>query len=156
VASAAVLLAVCRVPRCGAQVPAPASVPVEHAVPDSAVHRPQPLNYFFRSLLLPGWGQASLNRKLTGGLFIGFEGLTLSMALKAGAELHYLDRADSATAVSRRAERVDWIVLLAFNHLFSGLEAYVSAHLVDFPRDLHLRLLPGSRPGLGISIGGVP
>jgi hypothetical protein len=75
------------------------------------------------------------------------------MALKAGHELKYLDVADSTTAISRRAERQDWIVLIVFNHLFSALEAYVSAHLVDFPRDLRIRAIPGSRPGIGVTIG---
>jgi hypothetical protein len=120
---------------------------------DSSAHRPSPLGFFFRSLAIPGWGQASLDRKLTAGLFVAFEGLSVSMALKASNELRYLSVADSATAESRRAERQDWIVLIVFNHLFSALEAYVSAHLVDFPRDLRIRALPGSRPGIGVSIG---
>jgi hypothetical protein len=41
------------------------------------------------------------------------------------------------------------VVLLAFNHLFSGLEAYVSAHLDDFPGDLQIQAVPG---GFGASI----
>jgi hypothetical protein len=75
------------------------------------------------------------------------------MAMKANAEVHYLDRVDTATATSRRAERQDWIVLIVFNHLFSALEAYVSAHLRDFPSDLHLRAFPGQRPRFGVTIG---
>ena len=128
--------------------------PVAPASDDSLPHRPGPFSYFFRSLLIPGWGQASLGRKLTGGLFIGFEGLAISMAMKANSELHYLDATgDSATIVARRAEQQDWLVLLGFNHLFSALEAFVSAHLSDFPRDLHIRALPGPRPGLGVTVG---
>jgi hypothetical protein len=34
-------------------------------------------------------------------------------------------------------------VLLVFNHLFAGLEAYVSGHLADFPDDLSVRAVPG-------------
>lgn len=120
---------------------------------DTLRHRPAPLGYFFRSLAVPGWGQASLDRKLTGGLFIAFEGLAISMAMKSATELRYLNQTDSATAAFRRGERQDWIVLIVFNHLFSALEAYVSAHLLDFPRDLHLRVLPGRRPGFGVTIG---
>ena len=124
-------------------------------VGDTVARRPAPLNYFFRSLAIPGWGQSSLDRKLTGALFIGFEGLAISMVLKTSAELRFLDRTDSVTAASRRGERQDWIVLLAFNHLFSGLEAYVSAHLLDFPPDLRVRALPlpGRRTGFGVTIG---
>ena len=40
-------------------------------------------------------------------------------------------------------------MLLGFNHLFAGLEAYVSAHLTDFPRDLQLQAVPG---GVGASV----
>ncbi len=119
---------------------------------DTLRHRSAPLGYFFRSLVVPGWGQAALDRKLTGGLFVAFEGLAISMAMKTATELRYLDRADTTTAAFRRGERQDWIVLIVFNHLFSALEAYVSAHLIDFPRDLHLRALPGARPGLGVTI----
>jgi len=139
----------------GGALPARAQVPTAARPPavDTTPHRARPLNYFARSLLIPGWGQASLHRRLTAGLFIGFEGLALGMALKSSTELHYVQQTDSATAVSKRAERQDWIVLLAFNHLFSGLEAYVSAQLFDFPPDLRIRVFPGPRPGVGISIG---
>jgi hypothetical protein len=103
-----------------------------------------PMGGFFRSLVLPGWGQAKLGRKLTGGLFIAWEGVTLGMAVKADRELAYLkERGDSADAIDgKRQEREDWLILLAFNHLFAGLEAFVSSHLWDFPRDLRLRNAP--------------
>jgi hypothetical protein len=140
-----------------AALPAPAAAqagiaPPPRVPPDTLHHGPAPLGYFFRSLLIPGWGQASLDRKLTGGLFIAFEGLAISMAMKSSTELRYLSQTDSVTAVARRGEQQDWIVLIVFNHLFSALEAYVSAHLIDFPHDLHLRALPGSRPGIGIVV----
>ncbi len=130
-----------------AQAPVP---PVRPLVPE--VVRPKPLNYFFRSLLLPGWGQASLDRKLTGGIFIAFEGIALGMALKANAELGYLDRTGSDRVEDKRRERQDWFVLMGANHLFSGLEAFVSAYLFDFPGDLQLRALPGGRTGVGIAL----
>ncbi len=114
--------------------------------------RPAPLNYFFRSLLIPGWGQASLDRKLTGGLFIAFEGIALAMALKANHEIGYLERTGSARLEGKRAERQDWFVLVAANHLFSGLEAFVSANLFDFPGDLRMRRLGDGRTGLGLSL----
>lgn len=119
---------------------------------DTLPHPPRPLNYFARSLLLPGWGQASLDRKLTGGLFIAFEGVALGMALKADAEIRYLARTGSERLGDKRAEREDWYVLVAFNHLFSALEAFVSAHLVDFPRGLRIQALPGVTPRIGISV----
>lgn len=121
--------------------------PVVPAVPgtDSAGGtRPpvSPMGAMWRSIVLPGWGQARLNRKLTGALFITWEGVTLGMSVKASHELRYLRRTNSASVSSKEKERQDWLVLLAFNHLFSAIEAYVSAHLWDFPRDLEIRAAP--------------
>jgi hypothetical protein len=117
---------------------------------DSAVIRPiSPVGALWRSFLLPGWGQARLNRKLTGGIFIAWEGVTLGMTLKTRHELDYLRRIGSGRADSKRQEHEDWLVLLAFNHVFAALEAYVGAHLADFPGDLRLRAVPG---GVGASL----
>ena len=102
-----------------------------------------------RSFLLPGWGQAKLGRKLTAGIFVAWEGTTLGMSLKTRHELAYLRRTNSGRAEDKRREHEDWLVLLAFNHLFAGLEAYVSAHLADFPGDLKLQAVPG---GVGGSV----
>ncbi len=122
------------------------------ATTDSVRPRPSPLNYFFRSLVMPGWGQASLDRKLTGGLFIAFEGIALAMTLKAHHETGYLERTGSGRLEDKRQERQDWLFLVAVNHLFSGLEAYVSASLFDFPADLRMRALPNGRTGVGVSL----
>ena len=120
------------------------------APPDTVVFRPiSPLNALWRSFLLPGWGQARLNRKLTGGIFIAWEGVTLGMSLKTRHELAFLRRTGSARGDAKRREHEDWVVLLVFNHLFAGLEAYVGAHLADFPGDLRIRAVPG---GFGASM----
>ena len=108
-----------------------------------------PFNAFWRSFLIPGWGQARLNRKLTGGIFVAWEGLTLGMSLKTRHELRYLRRNNSSRGDAKRQEHEDWLVLLGFNHLFAGLEAYVSAHLDDFPGDLQIQAVPG---GFGASV----
>ena len=108
-----------------------------------------PFNALWRSMLLPGWGQAKLNRKLAGGIFVAWEGVTLGMTLKTRSELRYLRRTGSARANDKRQEHEDWVVLLGFNHLFAGLEAYVSAHLADFPGDLRFQAVPG---GVGAAI----
>jgi hypothetical protein len=109
----------------------------------------RPLPAFFHSLLIPGWAQAKLDRKLTASLFLAWEGLTLGMSLKAAGEVRYLERieADSARLESKRQERQDWLILLAFNHLFAGLEAFVSSHLQDFPADVRIRAIP---QGIGV------
>jgi hypothetical protein len=130
------------------EVPDAAETDAEPA--DTMAFKPvSPLNAFWRSFLLPGWGQARLNRKLTGGIFVAWEGVTLGMSLKTRHELAYLRRTRSARADNKRREHEDWIVLLAFNHLFAGLEAYVGAHLADFPGDLRIRAAPG---GVGASL----
>jgi hypothetical protein len=116
---------------------------------DSLTRRVGPMGAFWRSFLVPGWGQARLGRKLTAGIFVGWEGVTLGMSLKTRHELAYLRRTNSGRADDKHGEHQDWVVLLAFNHLFAGLEAYVSGHLTDFPRDLHLEAVPG---GVGVSV----
>jgi hypothetical protein len=116
---------------------------------DTLARRTSPMNAFFRSFLIPGWGQAKLNRKLTGGIFVAWEGVTLGMSLKTRHELAYLRRTGSGRAEDKRREHEDWIVLLVFNHVFAGLEAYVSAHLADFPSDLKFQAVPG---GFGASL----
>ncbi len=132
------------------KIPPPPPEPVELGNPvvappsasDSARRYIKPMAAFWRSLILPGWGQARTGRKLAAGVFIAWEGVTLSMALKANQELQYLERTDDGRVDAKRQERQDWLVLLAVNHLFSAMEAYVSAHLWDFPGDLHVQALP--------------
>jgi hypothetical protein len=130
--------------------PPAARVPGPAATPDTLQRQYiSPLNAFWRSFLIPGWGQARLNRKLTGGIFVAWEGVTLGMSLKTRRELRVLRRDNSARADAKRQEHEDWLVLLAFNHLFAGLEAYVSAHLADFPGDLRIEAVPG---GVGAAV----
>jgi len=103
-----------------------------------------PMGAFFSSLAVPGWGQAKLDRRLTGGIFLAFEGIALGMAIKADRELAYLKaRGDSAQAIdNKRQEREDWITLVVFNHLFAALDAFVGSHLYDFPEDVKIRAAP--------------
>src|SRR5713226_3892627 len=83
--------------------------------------------------------------------FVGWEGITAMMTLKAQQEANYFKSINSANLRLKRQEVQDWLVLWIFNHLFSGAEAYVSAHLRDFPPDLKMQVLPNGR-GIGISI----
>jgi hypothetical protein len=129
-----------------AAVAAPADSARPRAV-DSLALRTSPMGAFWRSFLLPGWGQARVGRKLTAGIFVAWEGTTLGMAIKTRHELAYLRRTNSGRADDKRREHEDWLVLLAFNHVFAGLEAYVSGHLTDFPGDLRLQAYPGGFGG---------
>lgn len=107
---------------------------------------------FARSLLIPGWGQARLGRHLTGALFVAFEGASIAMVWKASWQLNFA-RARGKYVKSHRQEREDWIALLVFNHLFAATEAFVAANLWDFPKDLHIRLVPApGGAGFGVSV----
>lgn len=113
-----------------------------------------PMGALWRSILIPGWGQAKLNRKLTGALFITWEGVTLGMSLKTSHELRYLRKTKSGSIDAKKQERQDWLVLLGFNHLFAAIEGYVSAHLWDFPEDLKIQAapMPDGRIGGSLSV----
>jgi len=103
-------------------------------LPADTMHRGiRPMGAFLRSFLLPGWGQAA----------------TAMMTFKAQGEANYFKEIHSKNLRLKRQEVQDWLVLWIFNHLFSAAEAYVSAHLRDFPPDLKVRAFPG---GIGVSI----
>jgi hypothetical protein len=113
-----------------------------------------PLGAMARSLLLPGWGQAVLHRRVTGAVFVFWEGLSITMTLKASDQLRYLrlTGADTAAVRLKKQEVQDWAVVLGFNHLMAAAEAFVSAELWDFPAELESRALPGGRVGLGAAV----
>ena len=106
---------------------------------------------FLRSVLIPGWGQARLGRNVTGGLFLLWEGVCAAMVWKAEWQLNYA-RERGQWVKSHTQEREDWIVLLVFNHLLAGAEAYVSANLFDFPAALKVQKLENGRTGVGVSV----
>ena len=119
-------------------------------LPADTMHRGvKPMGAFWRSFLIPGWGQAVTGRKMTGAVFVTWEGVTAMMTLKAQQEADYMKRTGSPNLKAKRQEVQDWLVLWVFNHLFSGADAFVAAHLQDFPKDLRLRAVPG---GVGLSV----
>lgn len=119
-------------------------------LPADTMHRGvKPMGAFWRSFLLPGWGQAVTGRKMTGAAFVAWEGVTAMMTIKAQQEANYFKSIHSQNLQLKRQEVQDWLVLWVFNHLFSGAEAYVSGHLMDFPPDLKVQALPN---GIGVTI----
>ena len=116
--------------------------------PDTS-HQIRPMNAFWRSLVMPGWGQSATGRHTTGAIFVMWEGVTAMMTLKAQQEANYMKQIGSANLKAKRQEVQDWRVLWVFNPLFSGAEADVAAHLQDFPADLKIQVFPG---GIGISL----
>ncbi|MGZ8378149.1 MAG: hypothetical protein ACXW0Z_13050 [Gemmatirosa sp.] len=121
-----------------------------------------PRRAFISSLLVPGLGQARLDRPSAGALFVTVELAAIAMATKAVYDLRAAKafRADSvvlsypvdtATGLpaarpprgegpfpnelvrARRLHLEDWLAVLGFNHLIAGAEAFVAANLWDLP-----------------------
>lgn len=146
----------------------PAAAPDSAAVPDSAAAvlaparatdsvptiRPpvSPMGAFWRSLVLPGWGQAQLGRRTAGAFFLAFEGVALGMTLTTSSQLKYLEETNSGSVDSKKQQQQDWLVLLGLNHLLSAMEAYVSAHLWDFPGDLSIQAAPNGGVSGSVSV----
>jgi len=61
------------------------------------------------------------------------------------------NRFDSERIEARRTQVEDWIAVLAFNHLFSGADAFVASLLWDLPARVGARHLPRGF-GLGLSV----
>jgi hypothetical protein len=136
-----VVLVVHPASRLSGQIPPEALPRVAPAV-DSA-HQVGPVGALWRSLLVPGWGQAATGRHVTGALFVIWEGTTMYMTLKARQEANYFRDSGAPNLDAKRQEAQDWLVLWGFNHLFAGAEAFVAAHLKDFPSDLKIQAVPG-------------
>lgn len=141
-----------------AQVPQPP--PQRRPSPRDTIKVPQfrieppvsPLGAMWRSLLLPGWGQAILGRRVTGATFIFLEGVTVTMTVKSLHQLAYQEDTDAETVDDKRQEVQDWAVLWGFNHLLAGTEAFVGALLWDFPTELEARRLPNGATGVGLRV----
>jgi hypothetical protein len=114
----------------------------------------RPKAALFRSLLVPGWGQASLDRGTAGATYFALEAGSIAMLIFAKKELAVAKRAardstfvddstlgappDLANRVRVRKLQVeDWAALIFFNHLFSAADAFVSAHLWDVRVQVH-------------------
>ena len=123
-------------------------------VPTDTTHRVRPMGAFVRSFILPGWGQAATGRRVTGSLFAAWEGVAAMMTLKAQSEYHYIKESGASNLEAAKRQQVqDWLVLWIFNHFFSGAEAFVSAHLQDFPKDLKIQAVPNGAQGRGVGVG---
>lgn len=136
-----------------------------------------PRRAFVYSLVLPGYGQSILGRGRTGTLLLAFESAALVMIRESAASLRearrnladsvivsYVDAAgepaviwqrtpfSSALVRSRQEQLEDWIAVLAGNHLFSAIDAYVAAHLWDVPLEVELRRPSSRRTGLALRL----
>ncbi|MEX2282214.1 MAG: DUF5683 domain-containing protein [Gemmatimonadota bacterium] len=135
---------------------------------------------FYRSLLVPGWGQASVGAYVRGGTFFALQTSSAYMMLKTMAKIgearqvedrHTAAARDSLRALmeedtmqmrilsdpaafntavdstprvrqvrglinSRKSQRQDWITYTVVWTLASAVDAFVAAHLADFPATL--------------------
>lgn len=121
--------------------PALDTVPVSSSVQaldtDSAGVSPpvSPMGAFFRSLVLPGWGQVSVDQPGRGAFYFAMEAGSLWMLLKTNAKLNAAKSADplDEDLVGLREDQFeDWATLAVFWALFAGVDAWVSAQLWDF------------------------
>ncbi len=141
-----------------AQVPQPP--PQRQPSPRDTIKVPQfridppvsPLGAMWRSLLLPGWGQSILGRRVTGAAFIFWEGLTIAMTAKSIAQLDYQEDVEAETVAEKRQEVQDWAILWGFNHLLAAADAFVAAQLWDFPTELEARRLPSGDTAVGLRV----
>jgi hypothetical protein len=115
---------------------APTASQPQEAAPDTLFRPPtSPMGAFFRSLVLPGWGQAAVDQPLRGAFYFTMEAGSLFMLFKSKSKLDAAERAfpaDSVLLESRQQQVEDWAVLAAFWALFAGIDAWVSAQLWDF------------------------
>lgn len=121
-----------------------------------------PTRAFIYSAVLPGFGQSRLDRGSSGALFASVELAGLVMLRRTHADLRearrfltdtlpadfivgqsgvtksgsLVGRYTSDLVRTRRLHLEDWIAVVAFNHLFAGAEAFVSAQLWNIPVQL--------------------
>ena len=121
-----------------------------------------PKRAFVYSALLPGFGQSRLDRGTSGALFASIELAAVVMMRRSQMDLRearryqidtlpnqYLVAGDSVSkngvftnrftrdlVRTRRLHVEDWLADIAFNHLFAGADAFVSAQLWDVPVEL--------------------
>ena len=103
-----------------------------------------------QSLLIPGWGQASLHRSTAGGLFAALEVTSIAMLIQSRKELNtarelardsvfadsigaYVPNPYAGRIPARKQAVEDWTALLIFTHLISAADAFVAAQLWDVP-----------------------
>jgi hypothetical protein len=113
-----------------------------------------PKNALIRSLIVPGWGQASLDRGTAGAIFVTIEVMSVAMLQESKSQLHAAQRAQKdsvwdpansvylpnplAAVIGPRKQAVeDWTILIIFNHLISAADAFVAAHLWNVPIEIH-------------------
>jgi hypothetical protein len=113
---------------------------------------------FFRSLALPGWGQAYVGAPARGAVYFSLAAgsawmtyLTRQQLNDARVEEQWLrdigeleETEDSDFAIARSQHFEDWAALTIFLMFLSGADAYVSAYLADFDEVVTVRPATGA------------
>ena len=109
------------------------SAGAQAAAVDSAGPPVSAMGAFWRSLVLPGWGQAKVGQPGRGAFYFTMEAASLWMLFKTSQKKAAAERAgDEDLAAARKDQQEDWIVLAVFWALFSAVDAWVSAHMWEF------------------------
>ena len=135
-----------------------------------------PRRAFISSAILPGYGQAKLDRGSSGALFAAVELAAVVMLRRSSSDLrearryrndtlpatfvvgtggtltptdNVRGRYDADLVRSRRVHVEDWLAALAFNHLFAGADAFVAAQLWEIP--VRLSATPTPRGALFVA-----
>ena len=152
-------------------------IPTDSIIQPDTVRRITPGKAFYRSLLIPGWGQASVGAYVRGGTFFALQSASAYMLLRTISRLRdaqdmeprrvamatdslielsrqtpadsirlsdpirFQAAVDSTPGVrrvrnligARKEQRQDWITYMLFFTLASGVDAFVAAHLANFP-----------------------
>ena len=154
---------------------------------ESLEGRPSPRGAMFRSFLLPGWGQASYDRYVRGGVYFTAHAGNSFMIFKTRTSLGVAkdqedrwvsavrdslladpevnpdsidDAIDAhprvqharALVESREDQREDWIAMGIFWVLVSGIDAYVTAQLADFPASIGAIIDGDRRVGVMVTV----
>ncbi len=144
------------VPTLSGQVPPPPPPAQADTVEDEGLPY-SPRGAFFRSLVLPGWGQAYVNAPTRGAVYFSLASGSVWMAWVARRQLSDARREqywlrqtgelgptqETDIAVAREQQFEDWAALSVFLFFFAGADAYVSAYLSDFGERIGVQPGPG-------------
>ncbi len=104
---------------------------------DSTHTGPAPMSAFFRSLVLPGWGQLAADRPGRAIFYVTAQTATVYMIVRTQRRINRADEnGDAGLAEGRREQREDWITLAVFWSLASAVDAWVSAHMWEFAAEV--------------------
>ncbi len=113
--------------------PEPDVIAPEADSADSTRTGPAPMGAFFKSLILPGWGQLAADRPGRAVFYVTVQTATVFMIVRTQQRINRADdNGDEELAGSRREQREDWIALAVFWSLASAVDAWVSAHMWEF------------------------